>query len=284
MSIGVLFNTDRMAASDVVGFAHRAEALGIDSLWLPELYGREPFATAGWLLAATSTIHIGTAIANVYVRDAVATAAAASTLAEMSGDRFLLGLGVSNSTMNEMRGHVWQPPARKLRSYLEAMRAAPLTIPRRPVPVTVAAHGPRSIRAAGELADGLHTYLMTPAHTARTREQLPEGRTITPMLMALRADEPGEARRLARRAVTLYLGLPHYLEAWRADGFDESDVAEGGSDRLIDGLVAWGSLDRIRERIDEHRRAGADRVIIIPLNAAGGREPDWDLLTALAKL
>ena len=285
MQLGVLYNTDRMTGPDLVAYAQRLDRLGYESLWLPELFGREPLATAGWLLAATENITVGTGIVNVYARDAVATAAGATTLAEMSGGRFHLGLGVSNRPLNEMRGHDnWIAPARKTREYIDAIRSTRLTLAEAEYPITVAAHGPRLIEAAADVADGVSTYLMTTGHAARTHEVI-EGRSpgteLTVMTMVLRCEDPEEARRLARKAAGYYIGLPHYLEAWRADGYDESDVADGGSDRLIDDLVTWGSTDQIRERLAARAEAGTDRVVVIPLNAAGGRQPDWDLLEAL---
>ncbi len=285
MRLGVLYNTDRMAGPELVDYAQRLDRLGYESLWVPELFGREPLALAGWLLAATENITVGTGIINVYARDAVATAAGAATLAELSGGRFHLGLGVSNRPLNETRGHDnWIAPARKARDYVEAVRSTKLSIAGADYPITLAAHAPRLIEVAADVADGVSTYLMTRGHTRRTHEAVlalsPETE-LTSMTMVLRCDEPEQARRLARRAVGYYIGLPHYLDAWRADGYDETDVADGGSDRLIDDLVAWGSVEQIRERLTERAAAGADRIVIIPLNAGGGHQPDWDLLGTL---
>jgi probable F420-dependent oxidoreductase len=285
MELGMLFNTDRMAGPELVDYARRVDALGYESLWVPELFGREPFAAAAWLLAATERITVATGIVNVYARDAVATAAGATTLAELSGGRFHLGLGVSNARMNTLRGDsTWLPPARKIEEYVTAVRSAPLSIAPAAFPVTVAAHGPLSIAAAAGVADGVSTYLMTEGHTTRTRAVLDEvspGTELTSMTMVLRCEDAEAARRLARKAAAVYIGLPHYLEAWRPDGYDERDLEGGGSDRLVDELVAWGSVAHIRERLAARAEAGADRIVVVPLNAAGGREPDWELVDQL---
>ena len=285
LEIGVLFNTDRMSGTDFVAYARRLEEVGIGSVWLAELFGREPFAAAGAVLASTERLRVGTAIANVYARDAIAAAAASATLAELSGNRFELGLGVSNRGLNERRGHTWTPPAPRLAAYLEAVRAAELAVPDNDYPIWVAAHGPKMLEAATSepgRADGIFTYLMNPAHTARTRGTLPDGVAVSPMTMCLLCPDPDEARRLARKAMAFYVNLDYYHRAWRTLGFDDDDFANGGSDRLIDSVLAWGTIDDIRARLDAQREAGASRVVVVPLNPAGGAEPHWELLDQLA--
>lgn len=280
--IGVLFNTDRMGFGQLVDYAKRVESIGIGSIWLAELFGREPMAAAGALLASTDRLRIGTAIANVYARDATATAAAAATLAEASGDRFELGLGVSNRQLIGQRGHDWSPPVALLERYLTDVRQAPIQVPEHHYPIWVAAHGPRMLEAAASGgADGVFTYLMNPEHTARTAAALPDGVGVSPMMMCLLCPDPDEARAMARRAIGYYVGLDYYHRAWRTLGFDDTDFEAGGSDRLVDSIVAWGDRDAIGQRLDEQREAGASRVVVIPLNPAGGREPHWDLLEQL---
>ena len=285
---GVLFNTDRMTAPELVAYARRVEEAGIGSVWLAELFGREPFATAGLLLASTERLRVGTAIANVYARDATATAAASATLAEASSNRFELGLGVSNRRLNQLRGHEWTAPAPRLADYLDRVRSAEIQVPPGHYPIWVAAHGPKMLAAAtaegqhGPRADGVFTYLMTPAHTATTSAAVPDGVGLSPMMMCLLCPEADEARRLARKAIAYYVTLDYYHRAWRTLGFDDGDFADGGSDRLVDSVVAWGTIDAIRERLEDQRRAGASRVVVIPLNPAGGSEPHWELLDHLA--
>ena len=105
-SIGVMFNTDRMSGRALQDFAAEIETIGVSTLWLPELFGREPFSTAGYVLASTNELRVATGIANVYARDAVAAAAGARTLTEFSAGRFILGLGVSNAGLAQARGHL----------------------------------------------------------------------------------------------------------------------------------------------------------------------------------
>jgi probable F420-dependent oxidoreductase len=282
VDIGVLFNTDRMTGTEFGEYAQRLEQAGIESVWLAELFGREPFAAAGHLLARTSTLRVGTAIANIYARDAIAAAAASATLAEMSGNRFELGLGVSNRGLNESRGHQWTEPVPRLESYLQAIASSKLTLPENSYPIHVAAHGPKMLAAAAEHADGVFTYVMNPEHTARTHAGLGAATKLTPMMMCLLCEDPDEARRLARKAIAFYTGLDYYHRAWKTLGFDHTDFANGGSDRLVDSIVAWGSIEDIQARIAEQKEAGATRVVVVPLNAAGGGKPDWQLLEELA--
>ncbi|HAY69858.1 MAG TPA: LLM class F420-dependent oxidoreductase, partial [Acidimicrobiaceae bacterium] len=135
-------------------------------------------------------------------------------------------------------------------------------------------------------ADGVFTYLMNSAHTARTAatlEGLDSTAAVSPMMMCLRCQDPIEARQLARKAIAFYMTLDYYHRAWRSLGFDDTDFADGGSDRLVDAIVAWGSVDAIHERIAAQHDAGAAQVVVIPLNAAGGVKPDWDLLTEIGR-
>lgn len=281
IDLGVLFNTDRLSGPAFIDHAKRVEATGMGSMWLAELFGREPFAAAGAVLAATSKLRVGTAIANIYARDAVAAAAASATLAEMSGDRFELGLGVSNRGLNERRGHQWTAPAPRMANYLAEIRRTELAIGDHSYPIHIAAHGPKMLAVAAEGADGVFTYLMNPEHTATTRRSLAPGTTLSPMMMCLLCPDPVEARRLARKAIGYYTGLDYYHRAWRTLGFDDDDFANGGSDRLIDSVVAWGPIETIRARISAHGDAGATRLVVIPLNPAGGGQPDWSLLEQL---
>src|SRR5215470_16564254 len=168
---GLLCSTDHLAAPQLAELAVELERLGFDALWLPELLGREPIATAGWLIAKTTRIGVGTGIANVYARDAMAAAQARRTLAELSGGRFTLGLGVSHPPIAAMRGHDWTPPVTKVRHYLDALERAQVQspAPAAPAPVVLAGHGPKLLRLAAERADGSHTYLVTPEHSKSAR-------------------------------------------------------------------------------------------------------------------
>jgi len=279
--IGVLFNTDRLNRHEFIDYAKRVDALGFESLWLPELFTRDPFTAAGYLLAQTRHLKLGTGIANIYGRDAVATVSAASTLSELSDHRFILGLGVSNAGLNQARGHTWENPVTKIGDYLDAMAAVKLTSPQMNVPIHVAAHGPKMLSTVAAKAQGANTYLMPPAHTRMARTALGDEAALNTMLFCLLDADPVSARATARKSVAYYTGLDYYHRAWRSLGFDDNDFANGGSDRLIDAIVAWGDLEQIRTRIAHQFAEGATRVVVIPIGAGMGGQPDWHLLEQL---
>jgi probable F420-dependent oxidoreductase len=282
MNLGVLFNTDRLDSVHFLEYARRLDELGYESLWLPELFTRDPYTASAFILANTQQIMLATGIANIYGRDAVATITAASTLQEMSEGRFILGLGVSNPQLNTARGHDWQNPIEKVHNYLAAMQAVKMSTQQIKAPVHIAAHGPKMLAAAADIADGANTYLMPAAHAGVARAALGD-KALNTMLFCLADENPETARSTARKAIGYYMGLDYYHRAWRAFGFDDTDFTNGGSDKLVDAVVAWGSMDAIRERILGQQNQGATRVVIIPLGAGLGGQPDWNLLTELAR-
>ncbi len=131
--LGVWFFTDGLPAPAAAAFAQRVEALGYGALWIPEAVGREPFAHASWLLSNTQRLVVATGIASIYARDPVTARQGQLTLAEQSGGRFLLGLGVSHAPMVErVRGLKYSAPVATMRSYLEKLKLAPCVAPRPP--------------------------------------------------------------------------------------------------------------------------------------------------------
>lgn len=281
---GLLAFTDHLPARDLAAIAQELEAWGYDSLWIPEIFGREPFATAGYLAARTTRIGLATGIANVYARDAVAAAQGRLTLAELSDGRFTLGLGVSHPPIAAARGHAWVAPVAKLRAYLDAMAAAQMQTPGAPVaaPVVIAGHGPKLLALAAERADGAHTYLVTPEHTRRARAILGPAKSLRVVLPML--GEPDRARALeaARAALALYLPFAAYHRVWGALGFDASDWSGRMSDRLIDAVTACGTPERIRARAQEYLDAGASHVVLSPIQRLRRDGPLHDTLRALA--
>ncbi len=284
MKRGILLATEGFGSAPLIEFAGTLERYGFESLWLPELFGREPFATAGYLLGRTERISIGTAIANVYVRDAHATAQARQSLAELSGGRFMLGLGVSNAALNESRGHAWEAPLAKMTGYLDAMDAITVAAPRPadPCRTYIAAHGPQLQRLAAQRTNGIITYLMTPEHARRSRERIGAGADLNIVAMFLAEADPEVARRKARAGIKVYVGLDYYHREWRKLGFTHADFANGGSDRLVDTLVAWGDAQTLRNRAAAFERAGATRLLVLPLGLQTKTGVDLRVLDALA--
>jgi probable F420-dependent oxidoreductase len=283
--LGVWSSTEALTASDAVAFAKRVEAWGYGALWMPEAVGRNVLVHSSWLLANTDRLVVASGIANIYARDPAGMAAGQKTLAEQSGGRFLLGIGVSHAPIVEgMRGHVYEKPVGKLRAYLEAMKTGRYVAPEpAEKPLTlVAALGPRMLALTAELADGAHPYNVTPAHTAEARAALGPDKLLCPEQMVLLETDAAEARRIARQALAIYLPLPNYRNNFMRLGFSDSDFDGGGSDLLIDSIVAWGDEDAILRRIEEHWDAGADHVCIQSIGrGADPSEPADERIFAL---
>lgn len=281
---GVLCILDNVPIAELVKGVQGMETLGYDSYWIPELLGREPMATAAYLLANTSKINIATGIANVYVRDPNATVQAGHTLTEMSGGRFILGLGVSNVGMNTRRGHVWEPPMRKMSTYLDDMAAIEPNgaASNYPAPVHLAAHGPKLQALASERTNGPLTYLMSPAHTRVSRQRIGSEANLDVVCMMLAEKDPTKARTIARQALAYYLTLDYYHREWRELGFSDADFADGGSDALIDTIVGWGDEEAMEAHIAKHVDAGASRILIMPLDFGVADLSSSPTLTALS--
>ena len=282
--LGVLYMNDAFSGTELLAYTRELEQLGYDSLWLPELYGREPVATAGYLLGQTERIKLATGIANIYVRDAHATAQIGQTLAELSAGRFILGLGVSNVGLNTSRGHEWQAPLGKMTRYLDAMAAVKVASPQASTaaPLYLAAHGPRLQALASERADGIITYLMSPQHTLQSRQRIGPDAALNVVCVFLAEADPDTARAKARAALNYYLTLDYYHREWRKLGYTDADFSNGGSDKLIDMLVGWGDAAALRRRVAEHEQTGATRVIVMSLDAPKTAFDDSGVFKTLA--
>jgi probable F420-dependent oxidoreductase len=260
------------------------DELGFGALWIPEAMGKEVMSHAALLLAATRRIVVATGVANLWARDASAMANAQRTLTEGFPERFLLGIGVSHVPTVAQRGHTMTSPVRATRDYLQAMDsaryfgAAPTAPPHR----VLAALGPRMLTLAAELTSGAHTYTVPVEHTEQARRHLGPEPLLIPEQKVVLAAEPSEARGIGRAVVGHLLRLPNYANNLRRLGFSDDDLAGGGSDRLIDALVAWGDVEDIRRRVKEHLDAGADHVALQLLTAdAALPMREWRELAAL---
>jgi probable F420-dependent oxidoreductase len=280
--LGVWAATDHLSSPSAADFARRVEAWGYGALWIPEGLGREMFSASAWLLANTSSLIVASGIANIYARDPVSSAAAQKGLNEQSGGRFLLGLGVSHVPLVEVRRHAYGKPVATMRAYLQGMAEADYrSVPPAAAPKTVlAALGPKMLELSAELADGAHPYNVPPEHTRQARTILGAGKLICVEQAAVLETNTADARAIGRRFLAFYLGLPNYVDNWRRLGFTDTDFAGGGSDRLIDAIIAWGDEKAIRTRIQEHWQAGADHVCVQAVGPA--LQPDERLLALLA--
>lgn len=270
--------------------AAELEELGYPALWISEGLRREVFANAAILLGATRRMVVATGIANIWARDPVATTAGQLTLAEAFDNRFLLGLGVSRSVIVEgMRGHTYTRPLKRMSDYLDAMDQVAYQSPRPATtpPRVLAAVGPKMLALSARRAAGAHPYFVVPEHTAAARTVLGPDRLLCPEQAVVLDRDPDRARAIARKYAQLYLGFDSYRNDLLKHGFTESDLSDGGSDRLIDAVIPWGDVDTIVGRVKEHLDGGADHVClqVLPPEPTGLPLPQWrELAPALAEL
>lgn len=282
---GVWAAPEALTGAELAALARRTEELGYSTLWLGETFGRDPFAQAAHLGAATSSIGLATGIANVYNRHPGAMKQGAHTLAEQTGGRFTLGLGVSSPVIVEkMRGLDYHKPLSFMRSYLDAMEESRYTAaaPAEPPPVVLAALGPRMLELAAERTAGAHSYNVTPDHTEAARRIMGPDAGLHVEQKVMLTGDAEQARATGAGVLKFYTRAPGYRNCWLSLGFAESDIAEP-SPRFVDAMVAWGDATAIEARLGEHLEAGATSVCVQVLHpAAGVGAFDYDALEALA--
>jgi probable F420-dependent oxidoreductase len=185
--------------------------------------------------------------------------------------------------VENMLGGTYEKPLATMRGYLDRMAALPAMIEPgsgRPVRL-LAALGPKMIELSGTHADGAHPYLVTPAQTAVTREILGPQKWIVSEQAVVIGGDAAEQMTRAHLHLQIYSGLPNYRNSWLRQGFDESDLVPGGSDRLAAGIVGMGSVEHAAATVTAHLDAGADHVVVQVL---GDGNPSWDPRPALREL
>jgi probable F420-dependent oxidoreductase len=278
---------DAVPSAEAQKIASRIEELGFSTLWIPETIGRDPFVTATLLLSATSNLRVATGIANIYARDAVTMANTQRSLEEAFPGRFLLGLGVSHEHLvDRVRHHDYSKPYSQMVKYLDDMDAALfMAVGPQERPATVlAALGPKMLRLSAERADGAHPYFVPVEHTAQAREILGPDAILAPEQMVVLDTDRTRALDIARKGMAVYLRAPNYVNNLKRLGFTDDDVADGGSERLVDAIVAIGDAATVAQRVEDHFAAGASHVSVQVLQENFTDVPDgaWtDLAAAL---
>lgn len=288
-------STDLISGAELVKLVKRIEYLGFESVWLLDAFGREPFVAATYILSNTTRLKVGTGVATVYGRDPTSAAQTRQTLSELYPDRFLMGIGVSNPQVIAMRKGEWSPPLKKMSSYLKDMAEVHLAAgeAKSLAPLYIAAHAPKLQLLAKELGDGILTWIMPANIVELARQRIGTESDITASIPCVLNTDPVVARATGRKYLEFYLGLDYYQAAFIEAGFSTSDFAEGGSDWLIDQIVAWGDAAAIAERIRRFEEAGATRVVLNPTRVMNGEsiasgidnfklESDWDGLESIA--
>ncbi|HVN88585.1 MAG TPA: TIGR03620 family F420-dependent LLM class oxidoreductase [Candidatus Binataceae bacterium] len=284
--IGIWFFLDGMNAAESVAFAQKVEKLGYGAMWIPEAVGREPFAHSAYLAAHTEKVVFATGIANIWARDPITMSAASKTVAEVSNGRFLLGIGVSHKPLvSNLRGHSYDKPYSYMKDYLPKMKSAlyRAPLPKEEVPVVIAALHPKMLALAAEQTQGTHTYFVPPEHTAKTRAAIGPKPWICAAQAVILETDATKARAMARTYMKTYVPrLPNYTNNLKNLGWQDKDFENGCSDALVDAIVAWGTADKIRDRIDDHLKAGATHVCILPIRVDNESLPDPRVMEALA--
>lgn len=258
--------------------ATELEELGYGAIWLPGRGPEDLEERVTTLLGASRRLTVATGIVSIWTHPAEATAALHARVTRAFPGRFVLGIGVSHAPMVNRTGQTYAKPLAAMNAYLDELDSAP-----EPVPVServLAALAPRMLALARDRASGSHPYLVTPDHTRYARGILGAGPLLAPEQMVVLEEDPGRARAVARTKLELYFGLPNYVANLERIGFGQADVENGGSDRLVDAIVAWGNPETIAARIEEHVTAGADHVCVqvLPTEGEGMPRAAWRAL------
>ena len=245
---------------DQAQYARQIEAAGFTSVWFPGMNSPDALAAVEPALAATERLVLGTGIASVWTWTAAELAAETNRLAATYPDRFVLGLGVSHAPAVESTGQAYVKPYTKMVRFLDELPAVP-------VPVILAALGPKMLELSRDKAAGAHPYFTPPEHTKFARHVLGPAALLVPEIaVSLTPGDAGAAQ--ARDYAKFYLRLPNYAGNLRRFGYTDADIEGSGSDRLMSDVVPHGPEASLA-RITEHLDAGADHVVVQPLGAGG---------------
>jgi probable F420-dependent oxidoreductase len=255
--------------------AAEVEDLGYGAIWLG---GSSSVRHAAHLAASTSRIVPATGILNIWFEDADTVARQRDDLEHTHPGRFLLGLGASHAELAQQ----YQRPYSTMGRYLDALDAAAPPVPadRR----VLAALGPKMLGLARDRAAGAHPYLVTPEYVAQARDILGGEPLLAPEVTVVLDSDPHTARRTARGFLHYYLKLPNYAVNLKRLGFTDDDLADAGSDRLVDALVVWGTDETIHSRLHRFLTAGADHLALQVVTGDGRATPPLPQWRRLARI
>jgi probable F420-dependent oxidoreductase len=231
------------------------------------------------LLASTKHVPVAPGILNIWMHDPQEVATDHERLVREHDGRFLLGLGIGHApSVNAKQPGLYRKPYTKMRSYLDELDAATP-----PVPADeriLAALKPRMLELSRDRSIGAHPYFVPVEHTQVARDALGPDAVLAPEQAVVLETDPARARERARSHMRRYLELPNYTGNLREFGFGDEDFADGGSDRLVDAIVAWGDEEVIADRVRAHQANGADHVCIQVVGVSQGELPlaEWRAL------
>ena len=257
--------------------AAELEELGYTALWIPDA-GGDVFGAVERLLQATRSAIAATGVLNLWMHSAEETAEAHDRLTRAHGDRFLMGIGVSNAALVDAITEPgrFRKPLAAAATFLDALDSAPTPLPRDAT--VLAAISPKMLEIARMRTARAHPFNVTPEHTALARQALGRSALLMPEQMVIVTADPDRAHAISRKTLSYYLQFSNYTNNLRRIGFGDEDFADGGSNRLIEALVAWGSPEDIAARVREHRDAGANHVCVQVLGDPSHLRAEWRAL------
>ncbi len=265
--MGVWWSGSRRSPDGGPDVAAELESLGYRTFWMSGGFGPGLADRFGKVLKATREMVVASGIVSIWPNDPATLAGEVAALQRDHPGRFLLGLGVSHAPVVEASGTSYRHPYSRMVDFLDDLDRATPTVP--PADRVLAALGPRMLRLAADRSAGAHPYFVPVRHVAEARAVLGPGRLLAVELAVVLETDPDRARTLARDYTTGYLSLPNYAGNLLRLGSTEEDLAGGGSDRLVDSLIAWGDEEAVLDRVRAFREAGADHVCLQVLGEAG---------------
>jgi probable F420-dependent oxidoreductase len=260
--------------------AAELDEAGWGALWIAGAGGSGIWESTDQLLAATTRLSVALGVASIWGPDADNAAAEFARLGKQHGHRLLAGFGVSSPESAVATGKSFGTPLGAMNDYLDRLdKAEP------PLPASqriLGALGPRMVQLGGERGAGVHPFLVTAESNSINRSIVGDEALIAPHLAVVLEQDPVRAREIARKGIGFFIGFPSYQANLRRLGFGPDDLVPGGSDRLIDAVVAWGTFDDVQRRINEHLAAGADHVALHVLTGGQGLPlAEWRNLAGL---
>ena len=246
-----------------------AESLGYGAFWLggsPQLRAVAP------LLDGSERIAVATGIVNVWQYEPAQLAAEYADLAREHAERLLLGIGIGHPEATAE----YAAPLAKMTSFFDGLDEASPPVPRERR--CASALAPRMLELSARRGIGAHTYFVPVEHTRWARDLLGSNALIATELACVLDEDLQRARAVARTYAEGYLRLSNYTRSLRRFGFDDSDLVDGGSDRLLDAVVPCGSAEQIAALARAHLEAGADHVCVQPVGVSGIPRAEWSAL------
>ena len=316
------FSWRESSLANIIACARCAEESGVESVWMPEAWGRDAFLALAAIAQVTDRVKLGTGIVNVYSRSPATLAMGAATLDELSKGRAILGLGSSGpGVVERWHGMRYERPLTRVRETVGIIRLAlsgaqtdyqgsffhvsdfklAMDHTNRTIPIYLAALGPKMLRLAGEVADGVLLYLCSPPLIPKAIEEARKGANeagrslenfdVAALLPAAVSENRSEARSVVARALAYYVGgmgtyyrrlisesgfaaeASKISEAWQRG--DRLSATTAVTDQIIDSFAVAGSPDDCRRRLGDFRRSGVVLPILslITLDGRGSTDP-----------